>query len=261
MARSVRRPAAYCGGVGYKPSFGTIKAEDGQDLAGADLLPRLGPKFGQHAVGGRADGLLHLHRLQHQDRLARGDHRARFGQHPQDQAGHRGQQRPGGSQLGRIAEPRGLGQRGRAVAGVDVGIGADVVDPVDPPGAVDLQVDQVRAGREDERLQGDAVDLGIDAVPADPVGNLAGLARRGVADALRGGEDVAPARRHRAEHRRLGAVPGLPGEKPQRFSISYHLLALREGAPRVRLQVWVGDGQSVPSVVGVWPTADWFRVR
>jgi NADH/F420H2 dehydrogenase subunit C len=51
----------------------------------------------------------------------------------------------------------------------------------------------------------------------------------------------------------------LPGAKPQRFSISYHLLALREGAPRVRLQVWVGDGQSVPSVIGVWPTADWFE--
>ena len=51
----------------------------------------------------------------------------------------------------------------------------------------------------------------------------------------------------------------LPGEKAERFSISYHLLALREGAPRVRLQVWVGDGQSVPSVVGVWPTADWFE--
>ena len=51
----------------------------------------------------------------------------------------------------------------------------------------------------------------------------------------------------------------LPGAKPQRFSISYHLLALREGAPRVRLQVWVGDGQSVPSVVSVWPTADWFE--
>ena len=51
----------------------------------------------------------------------------------------------------------------------------------------------------------------------------------------------------------------LPGPKPQRFSISYHLLALREGAPRVRLQVWVGDGESVPSVVSVWPTADWFE--
>src|SRR5690349_14089054 len=49
-----------------------------EDLACADLLPRLGPEFGQHAVGGRADGLFHLHRLQHQDRLARGDYRAGF---------------------------------------------------------------------------------------------------------------------------------------------------------------------------------------
>src|SRR2546429_6701763 len=50
-----------------------------EDLAGADLLPRLGPEFGQHAVGGRADGLLHLHRLQHQDRLARRSEERRVG--------------------------------------------------------------------------------------------------------------------------------------------------------------------------------------
>ena len=51
----------------------------------------------------------------------------------------------------------------------------------------------------------------------------------------------------------------LPTPKPRRFSVSYHLLALRQGAgaPRVRLQVWVDDAESVPSVVGVWPTADW----
>jgi NADH/F420H2 dehydrogenase subunit C len=49
----------------------------------------------------------------------------------------------------------------------------------------------------------------------------------------------------------------LPTTKPKRFSVSYHLLALREGAPRVRLQVWLNDGEPVPSVVGVWPTADW----
>jgi NADH-quinone oxidoreductase subunit C len=49
----------------------------------------------------------------------------------------------------------------------------------------------------------------------------------------------------------------LPSPKRRRFSISYHLLALREGAPRVRLQVWVDDGESVPSLVGIWPTADW----
>jgi NADH/F420H2 dehydrogenase subunit C len=49
----------------------------------------------------------------------------------------------------------------------------------------------------------------------------------------------------------------LPELKPARFSVSYHLLALREGAPRVRVQVWVEDGEPVPSVVSVWPTADW----
>jgi NADH/F420H2 dehydrogenase subunit C len=49
----------------------------------------------------------------------------------------------------------------------------------------------------------------------------------------------------------------LPALKPKRFSVSYHLLALREGAPRVRLQVWLDDGEPVPSVVRVWPTADW----
>jgi len=49
----------------------------------------------------------------------------------------------------------------------------------------------------------------------------------------------------------------LPQPKPRRFSVSYHLLAMREGAARVRLQVWVDDGEPVPSVVSVWPTADW----
>ena len=49
----------------------------------------------------------------------------------------------------------------------------------------------------------------------------------------------------------------LPAPKPRRFSVSYHLLALRDNAPRVRLQVWADDGEAVPSVVPVWPTADW----
>jgi NADH-quinone oxidoreductase subunit C len=48
-----------------------------------------------------------------------------------------------------------------------------------------------------------------------------------------------------------------PATKPKRFSVNYHLLALRPGAPRVRVQVWLDDGESVPSVIRVWPTADW----
>jgi NADH-quinone oxidoreductase subunit C len=53
----------------------------------------------------------------------------------------------------------------------------------------------------------------------------------------------------------LERLPAL--RPPKRFSLNYHLLALREGAPRVRVQVWVDDGESVSSVVPVWPTADW----
>ena len=49
----------------------------------------------------------------------------------------------------------------------------------------------------------------------------------------------------------------LPAPKPKRFAMNYHLLALRPGAPRVRVQVWLDDGETVPSVVPVWPTADW----
>jgi len=51
----------------------------------------------------------------------------------------------------------------------------------------------------------------------------------------------------------------LPQAKPKRFAVSYHLLALRAGAPRVRVQVWVDDGEPVPSVIEVWPAADWFE--
>jgi NADH:ubiquinone oxidoreductase subunit C len=52
-------------------------------------------------------------------------------------------------------------------------------------------------------------------------------------------------------------LQALPEPKPFRFSISYHLLGLRHGAPRLRLQCWAEDGEPVPSVVSVWPTADW----
>jgi NADH-quinone oxidoreductase subunit C len=48
----------------------------------------------------------------------------------------------------------------------------------------------------------------------------------------------------------------LPESKPKRFAINYHLLALPAGK-RVRVQTWLDDGEPVPSVVSVWPTADW----
>jgi NADH:ubiquinone oxidoreductase subunit C len=48
-----------------------------------------------------------------------------------------------------------------------------------------------------------------------------------------------------------------PEPKPKRFSVSYHLLRMRPTPLRVRLQVWADEGEPVPSVVAVWPTADW----
>jgi NADH-quinone oxidoreductase subunit C len=49
----------------------------------------------------------------------------------------------------------------------------------------------------------------------------------------------------------------LPELKPWRFSVSYHLLAMRQDPVRVRLQCRLDEDESLPSVVSVWPTADW----
>jgi len=49
----------------------------------------------------------------------------------------------------------------------------------------------------------------------------------------------------------------LPEVKPKRFSVSYHLLAMRQPPVRVRLKVWLDEEESLQSVVAVWPTADW----
>jgi NADH-quinone oxidoreductase subunit C len=51
-----------------------------------------------------------------------------------------------------------------------------------------------------------------------------------------------------------------PAPKPKRFAVNLHLLGCGrrpQQAPRVRVQVWVDDGEPVPSVVSIWPTADW----
>jgi NADH-quinone oxidoreductase subunit C len=50
-----------------------------------------------------------------------------------------------------------------------------------------------------------------------------------------------------------------PDPKPKRFSVSYHLLRVSDEPARVRLQVWLDDGDEVDSVVPVWPSADWYE--
>jgi NADH-quinone oxidoreductase subunit C len=51
----------------------------------------------------------------------------------------------------------------------------------------------------------------------------------------------------------------VPEPKPKRFSVSYHLLRIADDPERLRVQVWLDDGVSVPSVLPVWPAADWFE--
>jgi NADH-quinone oxidoreductase subunit C len=44
---------------------------------------------------------------------------------------------------------------------------------------------------------------------------------------------------------------------PKRFNVDYVCTRLVPGAPRVRLRVWVDEGESLVSLIPVWPTADW----
>jgi NADH-quinone oxidoreductase subunit C len=50
-----------------------------------------------------------------------------------------------------------------------------------------------------------------------------------------------------------------PEPKRRRFAMSYHLLRVSDDPARVRVQVWLDDGEPVESVIQVWPGADWFE--
>jgi NADH-quinone oxidoreductase subunit C len=52
-------------------------------------------------------------------------------------------------------------------------------------------------------------------------------------------------------------LEALPAPKTKRFSMSYHLLSVSTEPRRLRLQCWVDEDEPVPSVIRVWPTADW----
>lgn len=54
----------------------------------------------------------------------------------------------------------------------------------------------------------------------------------------------------------ISAVDVWPDEP--RFQVNYHLYSMRHNR-RLRLKVSVRDGQSIPSVTGVWPSANWFE--
>jgi NADH-quinone oxidoreductase subunit C len=47
-------------------------------------------------------------------------------------------------------------------------------------------------------------------------------------------------------------------KREKRFDIIYHLYSFQRN-DRLRLRVQVGDGEKVPSVTGVWVTANWLE--
>jgi NADH-quinone oxidoreductase subunit C len=51
----------------------------------------------------------------------------------------------------------------------------------------------------------------------------------------------------------------LPEPKPKRFSVSYHLLRVADDPARVRVRIWLDDGEPAASLIAVWPAADWFE--
>ena len=47
-------------------------------------------------------------------------------------------------------------------------------------------------------------------------------------------------------------------KREKRFEIIYHLYSFKRN-DRLRLKLLAGEGEKVPSVVGVWPTANWLE--
>jgi NADH-quinone oxidoreductase subunit C len=51
----------------------------------------------------------------------------------------------------------------------------------------------------------------------------------------------------------------VPDPKPKRLSVSYHLLRVNDDPARLRVQVWLDEGEAVSTVIPVWPAADWYE--
>lgn len=58
--------------------------------------------------------------------------------------------------------------------------------------------------------------------------------------------DISPCDRLGSEH-----------EHPARFNVDYVATKITTGAPRIRLRIWVDEDETIESLIGVWPTADW----
>jgi NADH-quinone oxidoreductase subunit C len=51
----------------------------------------------------------------------------------------------------------------------------------------------------------------------------------------------------------------VPTARPKRFAVNYHLLRVADDPARLRVQAWLDDGDSIDSLVPVWPATDWYE--
>src|SRR3954468_15651637 len=150
---------------------------DDEHGARLDLVTWLHTHLGDPAGHGRGDGVLHLHRLEHDERLPDGHLHAVLDENPHDRPGHRRDERPRRVTGVRLREPR-LQHVHRPTAGrVDVdGVVVDR-DVATSPDAVDGEIDDLGRCGVEHHIDVHAVDSDRHRTrPAEEVGDVHGLA-------------------------------------------------------------------------------------
>ncbi len=125
-----------------------------------------------------------------------------------------------------------------------------LVETVEAHGETTLVVDPARVVEALEHLRDEVgFNVLVDISPTDYLGwgetGVAGYI--GTAD----GRDLNDVGSQGFQH--------VPGAKPKRFTVSYHLLRVADEPGRVRLQVWLDEGEALDTAVPVYPGADWYE--
>ncbi|GAB3951027.1 hypothetical protein GCM10027614_52360 [Micromonospora vulcania] len=195
--------------------IGVLLVDNGQHGTGAHLASGRHGQFGDDAVGRGEHGMFQLHRFQGEQWFTGRDPLADLDVHPGHRAGQRREQRPGGQLRGGQRETRQLRQARRPVRAVHEQRRPHLVYAVRAPHPVDVEHHPVRRGLDQHhRSVGGGVHgpLGEPARAVQPVADLDLVVRPGVADDLRYGRHVAPARRQAGQHTGLHAATGGRGE-------------------------------------------------
>ena len=125
-----------------------------------------------------------------------------------------------------------------------------LVETVEARGETTLVVDPARVGEALTHLRDESgFNVLVDLSPADYLGwGTTGVAGYIGTDQGRDLNDVGSQ-----------GFQHVPDPRPSRFSVSYHLLRVGDDPARVRLQVWIDDGESLESAVPIYPAADWYE--